>query len=256
MEAKFIVVQKITKALCRGLAAAQRKKFSVLCLIGSVLLLLGAALFIVDEISRAVFGLVIGAVLLLIGLFTVEINGAAMYNSMNPHVLADGVRYAFFDGRFETSSSIEWNRMSYTAILKIVETDEAFYLYITKASALSVDKAGFKVGSVDAFRAFLTEKTGLAVTRRRYKTCTKNKVIAIKPTDAGFEDEMIAVLNGDESEEDWDELTASIDDLSETVYEKCHIKTPVAIVNPENTDKALYMSYDGTSLYDVTDDNN
>ena len=84
----------------------------------------------------------------------------------------------------------------------------------------------------------------------------ENIVIAIKPTDEGFEDEMIAVLNGDESEEDWDELTASIDDLSETVYEKCHIKTPIAIVNPENTDKALYMSYDGTSLYDVTDDNN
>lgn len=84
----------------------------------------------------------------------------------------------------------------------------------------------------------------------------ENKVIAIKPTDEGFEEEMVAVLNGDESEKDWDELTASIDDLSETVYEKCHIKTPIAIVNPENTDKVLYMSYDGTSLYDVTDDNN
>ncbi|MEO5283720.1 hypothetical protein [Limosilactobacillus allomucosae] len=84
----------------------------------------------------------------------------------------------------------------------------------------------------------------------------ENKVIAIKPTDESFEEEMIAVLNGDESEKDWDELTASIDDLSETIYEKCHIKTPIAIVNPENTDKVLYMSYDGTSLYDVTDDNN
>ncbi|WP_270360709.1 hypothetical protein [Limosilactobacillus mucosae] len=84
----------------------------------------------------------------------------------------------------------------------------------------------------------------------------ENKVIAIKPTDESFEEEMVAVLNGDESEEDWDELTASIDNLSETVYEKCHIKTPIAIVNPENTDKVLYMSYDGTSLYDVTDDNN
>lgn len=84
----------------------------------------------------------------------------------------------------------------------------------------------------------------------------ENKVIAIKPTDESFEEEMIAVLNGNESEKDWDELTASIDDLSETVYEKCHIKTPIAIVNPENTDKVLYMSYDGTSLYDVTDDNN
>lgn len=84
----------------------------------------------------------------------------------------------------------------------------------------------------------------------------ENKVIAIKPTDEGFEEEMIAVLNGDESEKNWDELTASIDKLSETVYEECHIKTPIAIVNPENTDKVLYMSYDGTSLYDVTDNNN
>ena len=179
MEAKFIVVQKISKALCRGLAAAQRRKFPALFLFGLLLLILGAALCILNEIAPGIFSLVLGAVLLLIGIFAVEINGAAIYNSMNPHVLADGVRYAFFDDRFENCSSIEFSRMSYAAILKIVETDEAFYLYVTRVGALIVDKAGFKVGTADAFRAFLTEKMGLRVTRRRYKTCTKNKVVAV-----------------------------------------------------------------------------
>ena len=84
----------------------------------------------------------------------------------------------------------------------------------------------------------------------------ENDVIAIKPTDEEFEDEMIAVLDGDESEHDWNKLTKSIDDLSETIYDDCHIKTPISIVNPENTDKVLYMSYDGESLYDVMHDDN
>lgn len=84
----------------------------------------------------------------------------------------------------------------------------------------------------------------------------ENDVIAIKPTDEEFEDEMIAVIDGDESEHDWNKLTNSIDDLSETIYEDCHIKTPIAIVNPENTDKVLYMSYKGESVYDVMNDEN
>lgn len=85
---------------------------------------------------------------------------------------------------------------------------------------------------------------------------SENKAIAIKPTTQDFEDAVIAVLDGDASESDWHDLTDSIDELSKTVYEDVHIKTPIAIVNPENTDKVLYASYDGTTLYDVMDDNN
>lgn len=82
-----------------------------------------------------------------------------------------------------------------------------------------------------------------------------NNVIAIDPTDEEFEDETIAVLSGEESETDWNKLTDSIDEISETVYDDLHIKTPIAIVNPENTDKVLYMSYDGETVYDVMDEN-
>ena len=84
----------------------------------------------------------------------------------------------------------------------------------------------------------------------------ENDAIAIKPTTEDFEEAVIAVLDGDASESDWHTLTDSIDYLSKTVYEDVHIKTPIAIVNPENTDKVLYASYDGTTLYDVMDDNN
>ena len=85
---------------------------------------------------------------------------------------------------------------------------------------------------------------------------SENDAIAIKPTTQDFEEAVIAVIDGDASESDWHKLTDSIDDLSKTVYEDVHIKTPIAIVNPENTDKVLYASYDGTTLYDVMDDNN
>ena len=84
----------------------------------------------------------------------------------------------------------------------------------------------------------------------------ENDIIAIKPTDEDFEEAVLAVMNGEASKSDWKDLTDSIDDLSETIHDKLHIKTPVAIVNPENPDKVLYASYDGSSMYDVMDDNN
>lgn len=84
----------------------------------------------------------------------------------------------------------------------------------------------------------------------------ENDVIAIKPTDESFEEETIDVLNGDESKHDWHKLTDSIDELSSTIYDDLHIKTPIAIVNPENPDKVLYMSYDGVGAYDVMDESN
>lgn len=83
----------------------------------------------------------------------------------------------------------------------------------------------------------------------------ENDVIAIKPTDEDFEEAVLAVMNGEASKSDWKDLTDSIDDLSETIHDDLHIKTPVAIVNPENTDKVLYASYNGDSVYDVMDDN-
>ena len=84
----------------------------------------------------------------------------------------------------------------------------------------------------------------------------ENDVIAIKPTTQEFEDETIAVLDGDISKSDWHELTDSINELSKTIYEDLHIKTPLALVNPESSDKVLYMSYDGVGAYDVMDEDN
>lgn len=84
----------------------------------------------------------------------------------------------------------------------------------------------------------------------------ENDVIAIKPIGQDFEDEVIAVLDGDESDSDWNDMTSAFDDLSESLHDDLHVKTPIAIVNPENTDKVLYMSYDGESLYDVMHDDN
>lgn len=82
-----------------------------------------------------------------------------------------------------------------------------------------------------------------------------NKMICIKPTDPQFIDETAAVLAGEEDSSDWDEMTNSLDKLSKNLYEKAHVKKPVAIVNPKNTDKILYAAYDGETLYDVVNGN-
>lgn len=67
----------------------------------------------------------------------------------------------------------------------------------------------------------------------------ENNVIAINPTDEAFEEEMVDVLDGDESKHDWHKLTDSIDELSITIYDNLHIKTSIAIVKSNEVDDLI-----------------
>ena len=81
----------------------------------------------------------------------------------------------------------------------------------------------------------------------------KDKMFEIKPNFDGASNIVLMVKSGDR--ETWDKLTNSIDKVSKTLYEDIELDIPVAIVNPANSDKVLYTSLDGESVYNFADDN-
>lgn len=84
---------------------------------------------------------------------------------------------------------------------------------------------------------------------------SENKCIAICPTDEEFTDEVMDVMDGVESTDDWDELADGLDSLSDSIHDDAHLNLPVALVNPQNPDRVLYGSYNGVQVYNVMEDN-
>ena len=78
-------------------------------------------------------------------------------------------------------------------------------------------------------------------------------VIKITPDDASITlGAMQANATGDT--EKWDEMTDAIDSMSEAMHENLKISVPIAIINTSNEDRVLYEVLDGSTVYDVTDD--
>ena len=74
------------------------------------------------------------------------------------------------------------------------------------------------------------------------------------PTDPDFVMAAADIATGASDTGDWDEMTSNFDELSETIYDKYHSHIPLAIVNPKNTDKVLYETIDGSTVYDFAHD--
>lgn len=78
--------------------------------------------------------------------------------------------------------------------------------------------------------------------------------VIVIPTDPDFVMAAADIATGASDTGDWDEMTSNFDDLSETIYDKYHSHIPLAIVNPKNTDKVLYETIDGSTVYDFAHD--
>lgn len=78
--------------------------------------------------------------------------------------------------------------------------------------------------------------------------------VMVIPTDPDFVMAAADIATGASDTGDWDEMTGNFDDLSETIYDKYHSHIPLAIVNPKNTDKVLYETIDGSTVYDFAHD--
>lgn len=56
--------------------------------------------------------------------------------------------------------------------------------------------------------------------------------------------------------EDWDDMTRAIDTMSSTMKDELDLSVPIAIMNPSSTDdRVLYMTKNGKTMYDITDEN-
>ena len=78
--------------------------------------------------------------------------------------------------------------------------------------------------------------------------------VMVIPTDPDFVMAAADIATGASDTGDWDEMTGNFDELSETIYDKYHSHIPLAIVNPKNTDKVLYETIDGSTVYDFAHD--
>ena len=71
--------------------------------------------------------------------------------------------YSFTDTGF--SDGGDGKELPYSQLIKLVEDRQYIYLYVSSQSAYMLEKASIKGGSVDEFKAYLSEKTKLKWTR-------------------------------------------------------------------------------------------
>ena len=99
--------------------------------------------------------------LILISLFEDRLNGWVGRRSLLP-----GMEHAsttFLEDCYILRTSVTESKFSYTQILAIAETQRYFVLALSKNQAQTFDKESMGGGSVENFRAFLTEKTGMPI---------------------------------------------------------------------------------------------
>lgn len=64
----------------------------------------------------------------------------------------------FYERFFKVREKKNIARVRYWQLHKVYETNEFFYLYLTKKNAILVDKKGFSLGNLDEFSNFIKNK--------------------------------------------------------------------------------------------------
>ena len=67
----------------------------------------------------------------------------------------------FYEKNFKVRENARCARIRYWQLHKVYETDNFFYLYLTKKSAILVDKLGFTLGDTEQFSDFIKKKMKL-----------------------------------------------------------------------------------------------
>ena len=84
----------------------------------------------------------------------------------------------FNDIDIESVSSIQKANTSYAAITAIMETENSFFLFLSKSAAISLNKKDFTLGSADYFRDFIISKTNAKYTYCDLSKRKTQKIIA------------------------------------------------------------------------------
>ena len=99
--------------------------------------------------------------LILISLFEDRLNGWVGRRSLLP-----GMEHAdttFMEDSYVLKTSVTESKFSFSQILAVAETKRYFVFALSKNQAQTFDKERMSGGSLDDFRAFLTEKTGKSI---------------------------------------------------------------------------------------------
>lgn len=178
MERRFTAEYALDKRIYRefGYLTTRRSKAWVVLLCCEIILM---ALCVFGELLgeriRIAF-LVFVVLYYFYWLFLDRYLGWISYRNANKKACGRPIRRTFteeviFSESFEGSSST-----FYGALMDVMESDGLFALYLNKNSAILVPKAALQEGSVDDFRAFITEKVGPV---RRVKSSKRRLVLGI-----------------------------------------------------------------------------
>lgn len=155
-------------AMAKGIRRTVRKKRSRRVHVFAVIVvLLGIFMLLAGRLSKEPFtaqdAVTLIAVLgvLVTGLSEDRLNARAAKARLLP-----GTEHAitvFDEDGYTMTTSVTETRWQYAQILAIAETKRCFIFMLSKNHAQAVDKEGMQGGSAEAFRAFITEKTGKPV---------------------------------------------------------------------------------------------
>lgn len=167
MEPLFEVVARREKEHYRALTdySLKKQKNGVILLVFSLLIAVCALCNALLMQPGTMVGVLLtcGFISLLYGLQPRSL-AKASWDARNPLLDGAPVTFRFDDTYFYDNHPLTASTADYRTLMDVVETEEYFLLYISKASAYILPKAAFTKGTPEAFRTFIAQKLGRPVT--------------------------------------------------------------------------------------------
>lgn len=139
----------------------------IFSLVSALVILAGGVLAIVNQGFKLLY--VATVVVGLLVLFGRPLGLWRMRNRLlkNAQDLQNTFDYRFGESTFEVSYPGESQTYAYGKILRIVETEAYYFVYVDERMAHILPKKDFAQGNAAAFGAFLSEKSGVAVVKSK-----------------------------------------------------------------------------------------
>lgn len=169
MERRFLIRSELDRQCCRALVQSQLRekklKVKAMCITCSVIILLCSAMLWMMGDSDALGFTLAGIFFMVFALGWEKFLSWLTYRSINGDV--GETEHTFEESGIQFANNLGNSEVKYAALVKLVETDGYFMLYVQKNMAYVLPKKAFEEGDPSAFAAFLEEKTGKKCRRIR-----------------------------------------------------------------------------------------
>lgn len=178
MEQQFSVEYTGSRKLYNefGYIHVKRQKAWAVMLICVIVLMVLAVVRVVFDGKLHVTTLIPTVIFYFMWLFSDYYTGAISYSAANKATRGDPVRLVFSENEMTSETRTSSSKIAYPSFIDGFESDNLFALYNSKLTAFIVPKAGFTEGTVDGFRAFISEKIG---TVRRVQRSKRRRILGI-----------------------------------------------------------------------------